>query len=80
MSAESSSPTRRGFLGTSAAGAVAFAALQLATTSAADAQSSKPMNRGSSAFEPLEQQNPRSRNPLGNPGKRGAHCVALNRM
>jgi len=42
MSAESSSPTRRGFLGTSAAGAVTFAALQLATTSAADAQSSKP--------------------------------------
>ena len=42
MSAEASSPTRRGFLGTSAAGAVTFAALQLATTSGADAQSSKP--------------------------------------
>ena len=42
MSAESSSPTRRGFLSTSAAGAVTLAALQLATTSAADAQSSKP--------------------------------------
>jgi len=42
MSAASSSPTRRGFLGTSAAGAVTFAALQLATTSGADAQSSKP--------------------------------------
>src|SRR6476661_7199287 len=41
MSAAASSPTRRGFLGTSAAGAVTFAALQLATTSAADAQSSK---------------------------------------
>jgi pimeloyl-ACP methyl ester carboxylesterase len=42
MSAEASSPTRRGFLGTSAAGAATFAALQLATTSGADAQSSKP--------------------------------------
>ena len=41
MSAKSSSPTRRGFLRTSTAGAVAIAAAQLAAIGAADAQSSK---------------------------------------
>ncbi|SEC78658.1 Tat (twin-arginine translocation) pathway signal sequence [Rhizobiales bacterium GAS191] len=41
MSAKSSSPTRRGFLGTSAAGAVTIAAAQLAAIGSADAQSSK---------------------------------------
>jgi pimeloyl-ACP methyl ester carboxylesterase len=41
MSAKSSSPTRRGFLGTSAAGAVTIAAAQLATVGAADAQPGK---------------------------------------
>jgi pimeloyl-ACP methyl ester carboxylesterase len=41
MSAKSSSPTRRGFLGTSAAGAVTIAAAQLATVGSADAQPGK---------------------------------------
>src|SRR6185503_10909373 len=41
MSAKSSSPTRRGFLRTSAAGAVTIAAAQLAAIGSADAQSSK---------------------------------------
>ncbi|SEC49093.1 Tat (twin-arginine translocation) pathway signal sequence [Rhizobiales bacterium GAS188] len=41
MSAKSSSPTRRGFLGTSAAGAVTIAAAQLAAIGSADAQSGK---------------------------------------
>ena len=41
MSAKSSSPTRRGFLSTSAAGAVTIAAAQLATIGSADAQSGK---------------------------------------
>jgi pimeloyl-ACP methyl ester carboxylesterase len=41
MSAKSSSPTRRGFLGTSAAGAVTIAAAQLATVGPADAQPGK---------------------------------------
>lgn len=41
MSAKSSSPTRRGFLSTSAAGAVSFAAAQLATIGFADAKASK---------------------------------------
>ena len=42
MSAKSPSPTRRGFLSTSAAGAVTLAAAQLATINTADAQSSGP--------------------------------------
>ena len=41
MSAKSSSPTRRGFLGTSAAGAVTIAAAQLAAIGSADAQPGK---------------------------------------
>ena len=41
MSAKSSSPTRRGFLRTSAAGAVTVAAAQLATIGSADAQPGK---------------------------------------
>ena len=41
MSAKSSSPTRRRFLGTSAAGAVTIAAAQLAATGSVDAQPSK---------------------------------------
>jgi pimeloyl-ACP methyl ester carboxylesterase len=41
MSAKSSSPTRRDFLSTSAAGAVAVAAAQLGTIGSADAQPSK---------------------------------------
>jgi pimeloyl-ACP methyl ester carboxylesterase len=41
MSAQSTSPTRRGFLGTSAAGAVAFAAAQLGTLNSATAQPSQ---------------------------------------
>ena len=41
MSAKLSSPTRRGFLGSSAAGAVAIAATQLATIGAANAQPAK---------------------------------------
>ena len=41
MSAKSSSPTRRGFLGTSAAGAVTIAAAQLATVGSANAQPGK---------------------------------------
>ena len=42
MSARSPSPTRRGFLSTSAAGAVTIAAAQLATIGSADAQAGKP--------------------------------------
>jgi hypothetical protein len=41
MSAKSSSPTRRGFLSTSAAGAVTLAAAQLATIGSTDAQPGK---------------------------------------
>ena len=41
MSAKSSSPTRRGFLSASAAGAVAVAATQLTTVGSAEAQTGK---------------------------------------
>ena len=63
MSAKSPSPTRRGFLGTSAAGAVSIAAAQLVTIGAAEAQASKakpadlPKIRpgANSSFAPLKQ-------------------------
>ncbi len=63
MSAKSPSPTRRGFLGTSAVGAVSIAAAQLVTIGAAEAQASKakpadlPKIRPgtNSSFAPLKQ-------------------------
>lgn len=47
-----SSPTRRGFLGTSAAGAVSIAAAQLAAIGSADAQSSKTKRTDLSKIKP----------------------------
>jgi pimeloyl-ACP methyl ester carboxylesterase len=63
MSAKSPSPTRRGFLGTSAAGAVSIAAAQLVTIGPAEAQATKakpadlPKIRpgANTSFAPLKQ-------------------------
>jgi pimeloyl-ACP methyl ester carboxylesterase len=52
MSARSSSPTRRDFLSTSVAGAVAIAAAQLVTTGSADAQASKANPASLPAIKP----------------------------